>query len=218
MQRVSAKLFVEPMMGSRFRDLPAGKWIYEIKFDGYRALALKAGSEVQLVSRNRKSFTKNYPGLIASLKRLPASSATIDGEIVALDASGKPSFQLLQSYAKSRETPLVYYAFDLLTFDGKDQRIRPLVERREVLAKLLEGMPANIQYSEGLRGNKEDLVSSASTSCRKCNRCRRWFWTNAFPAVRRSRRNKNCNRRYKDPAPEPFEQCLIRNPGGEPER
>src|ERR1700693_2895649 len=81
MQRKTFQSFVEPMMASAVRELPGGgNWIYEIKLDGYRALALKSGTEVQLVSRNRTSFSRNYPDLIDSLKKLPARSATIDGE------------------------------------------------------------------------------------------------------------------------------------------
>jgi bifunctional non-homologous end joining protein LigD len=69
---------------------------------------------VGLVSRNRTNFSDDYPLLIGGLKSLPAKSATLDGEIVALDQNGRPSFQLLQGNAKSKQTPIVYYAFDLL--------------------------------------------------------------------------------------------------------
>jgi ATP dependent DNA ligase domain len=140
--------FIEPMMALRVRELPAGDWVYELKYDGYRALAFKSGSDVQLVSRNRTSFNKAYPQLIEALKSLPAKNAVIDGEIAALDQNGKSSFQLLQAYGKSKEAPLIYFAFDLLSLEGKDLRNRPLVERRKLLAKLLEKAPDNIRFSE----------------------------------------------------------------------
>jgi bifunctional non-homologous end joining protein LigD len=85
-----------------------------MKFDGYRALAFKAGKEVRLISRNRTNFDNDYPQLIEALKSLTAKQATIDGEIAALDDRGRSSFQLLQSYGKGKRIPLVYYAFDLL--------------------------------------------------------------------------------------------------------
>jgi bifunctional non-homologous end joining protein LigD len=153
--------FIEPMLSLPVRDLPAGNWIYEIKFDGYRALALKSLSEVQLFSRNQNSFSKAYPDLVDSLRTLRCKSATIDGEIVALDPNGRPSFQLLQNYGKASEAPLIYYAFDLLFLDAKDLRTRPLTERRKLLGKLLDGMPQNIRYSQELQGDKEDLIEVA---------------------------------------------------------
>jgi bifunctional non-homologous end joining protein LigD len=153
---VESESFVEPMMALAVRELPeGGNWNYEIKFDGYRALALKSGSELQLLSRNRTSFTKNYLDLIESLKRLSARSVTIDGEIVALDPDGRPSFQLLQNYGRASEAPLVYYAFDLLFLEGKDFRAWPLIERRKLLAKLLEKTPSNFRFSQGLAGDKK---------------------------------------------------------------
>jgi ATP-dependent DNA ligase len=147
--------FIEPMKALLVPALPVGDWLYEIKFDGYRALAFKSGSDVQLVSRNRTSFNKVYPQLIDALKSLPAKNAIIDGEIAALDQHGKPSFQLLQAYGKSKETPLIYYAFDLLELEGKDLRNRPLVERRKLLANLLQKAPDNIRFSEELRGTRD---------------------------------------------------------------
>ena len=90
--------FIEPMRALRVRDLPSGDWIYEMKFDGYRALAFKAGKEVRLISRNQIDFGNDYPQLIDSLKLLTAENVIIDGEIAAPDSNGKTSFQLLQSF------------------------------------------------------------------------------------------------------------------------
>jgi bifunctional non-homologous end joining protein LigD len=153
--------FIEPMKALRVPALPAGDWLYELKYDGYRALAFKSGSDVQLVSRNRTSFNKAYPQLGDALKSLPAKNAILDGEIAALDQHGKPSFQLLQAFGKSKQTPLIYYAFDLLKLEGKDLRNRPLVERRKLLAKLLEKPSDSIRFSEELRGNRARLLEVA---------------------------------------------------------
>jgi bifunctional non-homologous end joining protein LigD len=101
--------FIEPMKALRVTALPAGDWVYELKYDGYRALTFKGGSDAQLVSRNRTSFNKGYPHLIDALKSLPAKNAIIDGEITALDQNGKPSFSVAASLRKEQGN-----AFDLL--------------------------------------------------------------------------------------------------------
>jgi bifunctional non-homologous end joining protein LigD len=153
--------FIEPMMALRVPELPAGDWIYEMKFDGYRALAFRAGSEVSLLSRNRTLFNDNYPRLVDSLKALKAKSFIIDGEIAALDQQGRSSFQLLQSYGVRNGIPLVYYAFDLLSLYGTDLRDRPVIERRKRLARLLKTAPENIKFSEELQGTREKLFRIA---------------------------------------------------------
>lgn len=153
--------FIKPMKALLVRDLPVGDWLYEMKFDGYRALAFKAGKEVRLVSRNRIEFGNDYPQFIDSLKSLTPKNVILDGEIAALDSNGRTSFQLLQSYSIRKNIPLVYYVFDLLNMDGADLRFRPLVERREVLTKLLKKAPENIRFSEELQGTKDELLQVA---------------------------------------------------------
>src|SRR6201998_3543088 len=113
--------------------LPEGDWLYEIKFDGYRALAFKDGKDVRLISRNKKAF--DYPLLVDVLRLLPAEHVILDGEIAALDEKGRSSFQLLQMFKSAGDVPLVYYAFDLLFLDGQDLRGKPLSARRQMLAK-----------------------------------------------------------------------------------
>jgi len=85
-------------------ELPEGDWLYEIKHDGYRALAFKNGKNVRLVSRNKKAF--DYPQLLDALKLLPAEHFILDGEITALDEKGHSSFHLLQVFKSSRGVPL----------------------------------------------------------------------------------------------------------------
>src|SRR6266545_2446474 len=105
--------FVEPMLLLRADNLPEGDaWQYELKLDGYRALAIKTHGKVQLRSRNDNDFSLRYAGIAASLEALP-DETVIDGEIVALDGNGRPSFNLLQNYG-SMKTPLVYFVFDVL--------------------------------------------------------------------------------------------------------
>src|SRR5262245_30803961 len=128
--------FIEPMKAFPIEKLPEGAWLYEIKFDGYRALAFKDGKDVRLVSRNKKAF--DDPQLVDSLKSMPADRVILDGEIAALDEKGRSSFQLLQLFKSSGDVPLVYYVFDLLFLDGKDLRSRSLTTRRQALANVLK--------------------------------------------------------------------------------
>src|SRR5271154_2312623 len=109
--------FIEPMACLAVASLPAGPvWEYELKFDGYRAVAFKTRNRVHLMSRNGKDFAQRYPALVHALEPLP-NETVIDGEIVALDESGRPLFNLLQNYA-SREYTVVFYLFDLLILAG----------------------------------------------------------------------------------------------------
>jgi bifunctional non-homologous end joining protein LigD len=97
--------FIEPMQALSVDKLPEGDWLYEVKLDGYRALAFKDGKEVRLVSRNQKAF--NYPQLLDSLKSLRTERVTFDGEIAALDEKGRSSFGLLQAFKSFGRMPLV---------------------------------------------------------------------------------------------------------------
>jgi bifunctional non-homologous end joining protein LigD len=158
---VQQSQFIEPMKARLVSELPTGSWLYEMKIDGYRALAFKAGKGVRLMSRNRIDFSDNYPRVVDSLKLLPAKDAIIDGEVAALDPQGRSSFQLLQSYGIRKQIQLVYYAFDLLSLEGRDLRSRSLVERRKLLAKLFKKAPDNIKFSEELHGSREELLQVA---------------------------------------------------------
>src|SRR5471032_3263937 len=104
--------FVEPMKASTAPPPPYnGQWLYEVKFDGFRVLAIKNGRDVELWSRNQKRLDGRFPEIVKAVARLSIKNCILDGEVCALDAQGKSSFQLLQ---KSNETncPVVYYVFD----------------------------------------------------------------------------------------------------------
>jgi bifunctional non-homologous end joining protein LigD len=144
---------VRPMLATSASALPRGsEWTYEVKWDGYRALALKHAERVTLMSRNLKDLTAQYPSAVSSLRGIRASAALIDGEIVALDENGRPSFQSL--HHQSAHT-VVYYAFDLLHLDGADLFRSPLDERRAALADLLNG--TRVLLSEPLPGTPAQI-------------------------------------------------------------
>src|SRR5258705_8697426 len=122
------------MLLLRTDRLPEGAtWQFEIKLDGYRAIAFKSGGRVQLRSRNDKDFNGKYPSIVKALAALP-DETVIDGEVVALDAEGRPSFNALQNYG-SGNAPLLYYVFDVMVLAGKDVMGEPLSARRALLDK-----------------------------------------------------------------------------------
>ena len=121
-------------------------WLYEIKWDGYRAIADLDKDDVKLYSRNGNSFETAYPDIMEALKKLQLH-ATLDGEIVVMNEEGKPDFQKLQHYAENANFPLVYYVFDLLQNNGGDLYNVPLVERKKQLAELI-GENEFIKFSD----------------------------------------------------------------------
>ena len=125
-------------------SMPVGAWIYEIKFDGYRALALRAGRETRILSRNEKDLGSKFPAVRDSIASLDVRDVIIDGEIVALDEKGRSSFQLLQDIAQEK-APIVYYAFDLLRLNGETLLKKPLSERRRRLSQLI--LPDRVKVS-----------------------------------------------------------------------
>ena len=143
----------KPMLAHSADELPAGReWTYEVKWDGYRAIAAKDGNRVKLVSRNQKDLTRDYPTIAAAVAALSTSSVQLDGEIVALDASGRPSFQALQ-HRSTKGLTLVFVAFDVLTIDGESLLKQPLDARRRRLRSVFAGAPHLLMLSEPLPGS-----------------------------------------------------------------
>src|SRR6266571_3640548 len=141
--------FIEPMKARLVEQPPAaGDWIYELKFDGIRLIAVKNGSNVSLFSRNKNELAERFPEIVEAVKNLPARECVIDGEVVALDEEGRSSFQLLQAREmEGRKSPVYFYAFDLLQLDGKSLIALPLETRKNVLEKLCADTGDPIRYS-----------------------------------------------------------------------
>jgi bifunctional non-homologous end joining protein LigD len=148
------------MLLLRTDHLPAGEeWLYELKLDGYRAVAFKRNGEVSLRSRNDNDFNTRYPAVVTALRKLP-DNTVIDGEIVALDEQGRPSFHALQNYG-SAAAPVVYYVFDVLVLSGQDVRREPFQKRRELLEnKVLPKLPEPVRYSAPLDAELPVLIQS----------------------------------------------------------
>jgi len=133
--RAKRKSFVRPML-AKLVDEPFDRegWLFEVKWDGYRAIAEIEGKAVALYSRNRISFEAAFAPIVKSLAKIK-HRAILDGEVVVLDEQGRSNFQALQNFIRSQRGTLVYYAFDLLALDGKDLRSDPLSARKAALAK-----------------------------------------------------------------------------------
>jgi bifunctional non-homologous end joining protein LigD len=153
--------FVEPMKAKLVEKPPAtGDWIYELKFDGIRLIAIKDHEKVSLLSRNQNDLSARFPEIVDAIKSLTADECVLDGEVVALDEEGRSSFQLLQAREmEGRKSPIYFYAFDLLQLDGKSLVSLPLEARKNVLEKLCGGADdPRIRYSGAIGGDASQLL------------------------------------------------------------
>jgi bifunctional non-homologous end joining protein LigD len=153
--------FIEPMKARLVKDPPAaGDWIYELKFDGIRLIVVKTGKRVSLLSRNENELAGRFPEIVEAVRNLPARECVIDGEVVALDEEGRSSFQLLQAREmEGRESPVCFYAFDLLQLDGKSLTSLPLEARKSILEQLCADAREPIRYSGNIGGDAKPLLA-----------------------------------------------------------
>lgn len=154
--------FIKPML-TKLTEKPFDNsdWIFENKYDGYRAIAVINPDEAELFSRNRISFDSDFKPIAETLKKIK-HTAVLDGEIVVENTSGRSKFQLLQNYLKTGKGVLKYYVFDLLSLDGSDTTNLSLLERKELLALLLKKQTLpNIFYSEHTVGMGTELWNDA---------------------------------------------------------
>ena len=152
--------FVEPMQCLPVDKLPeGGEWLYEIKLDGYRCLAVKGDQKTSLYSRNRKSFDKAFPHLARALAPLE-SETVLDGEVVALDAEGRPSFNVLQN-RRPAAAKIFYYVFDVPIYRGRSMFGVPLEKRRRLLESIAARVGGPVRLSEFFTGSANDLIAAA---------------------------------------------------------
>jgi bifunctional non-homologous end joining protein LigD len=188
---------IYPMLAESIEKPFNGKdWLFEIKWDGYRAVAFIEHGKVRLVSRNQNELTARYPELKDLPQFIKAKSVIVDGEVVALDAEGKPSFSLMQQRtgfrphgkrsAPKADVPVLYYAFDLIYLDGEDWRRMPLEERKRKLAEIVRPGDA-LRYSDHFeehgkalfdiaqKKGLEGIVAKRRTSCYEERRSSDWL-------------------------------------------
>jgi bifunctional non-homologous end joining protein LigD len=152
--------FIEPMKAKLVEKPPtAGNWIYELKFDGIRLIAVKDHKKVSLLSRNKNDLSERFPEIVQAVKNLPPDECVLDGEVVALDDEGRSSFQLLQAREMDgRKSPIYFYAFDLPQLNGKTLVSLPLEVRKNVLESLCADAGDPIRYSGAIGGDANQLL------------------------------------------------------------
>jgi DNA ligase D-like protein (predicted ligase) len=159
-RRAAQAGFVEPMLLLRAESLPddRAQWEYQLKLDGYRAVAFKRGGKVHLRSRNDNDFARRYPAVLEGLAGLP-NETVIDGELVAFDEEGRPSFGAMQNAGPS--TAIIFYVFDVMVLRGRDVMRETLDARRELLERhVVPALSDPVRYAGQLNAGLRDLVAS----------------------------------------------------------
>jgi len=161
--RIKKAELVKPM-AAELADEPFDDkdWVFEMKYDGYRALAsLDGNGNVLLYSRNLLSFNNAYPEIVNELEKINYE-ALLDGEIVIEDEKGRSHFQLLQNYKATGKGPLKYYVFDLLRLNGEDTMRLTLLQRKELLRELIRKFSfTNVFYSDHIAEKGKAFFSAA---------------------------------------------------------
>lgn len=190
-RKVAMPEFVPPQLATLVDKPPSGEeWLHELKFDGYRLLCHLQRGQVRFWTRNENDWTAKFTGLGKAVKTLPVKSAILDGEVVALDASGRASFQRLQqSINKNAGSGLIFHLFDLIYVEGFSLVRTPLRERKQVLAELIQPLDERgvLRYSDHIEGSGaqffkeacklgiEGIVSKLANSMYESTRSRNWL-------------------------------------------
>jgi bifunctional non-homologous end joining protein LigD len=178
---------IKPMLAALIQEpFDHPDWVFEVKWDGYRAIAEIEDGKVSLYSRNLISFNQKFSPITESLNKL-RFEAVLDGEIVVVDERGQADFQMLQDYRKSGRGHLLYYVFDLLYFDGHDLTSLPLIRRKDLLKKILPSDPkvklSNHVWKEGIlffnvvkeKGLEGIIAKQSQSSYQTGRRSREWL-------------------------------------------
>lgn len=159
---INAPAFIPPMLATLVDKPDDGPgWLYEIKWDGYRAVAIMNGKEANLISRNRKSFNKKFYPVHEAVSEWNVN-AIVDGEIVALNDAGLSEFSALQEWRSEADGPLIFYVFDLLWLNGHDIMHLPLTERRKLLKQLMPKEDNVIRLSEHFETSATEFLQAAA--------------------------------------------------------
>jgi len=157
--------FVSPQLATLVKEAPKGnEWLHELKFDGYRLLCHLNRGRIRLWTRNQKDWTDKFPNVSKALQTLRVQSAILDAEVVAMDASGRSSFQMLQqAIHKTAGKGLVLEVFDLIYIEGFSLTRTPLIERKRVLEELIASAGNNrtLRYSDHVEGNGAKFLKQA---------------------------------------------------------
>lgn len=183
--------FIPPQLATLVKEPPKGnEWLHELKFDGYRMICHLNRGAITFWSRNAKDWTERFPQIGKAVKALGLSSVILDGEIVAMDAAGRTSFQKLQqAFGKTGDAGLAFHIFDLLYVEGFFVTKVPLLERKALLAKLLKSQAEKspLRYSDHVEGNGaaffkqacefgiEGIVSKLANSVYDSTRSKSWL-------------------------------------------
>ena len=151
---------VKPMLATLIKQpFDDNGWLYEVKWDGYRALLYKEGSSINLFSRRGQSFNSKYSEIVSSASKIDGDFV-IDGEVVAVDKDGKAHFEWLQNWGNQKTGVLQYMVFDILWYNGRNLENLPLIDRKKVLKDLIKAED-NIMYSDHVIGKGSELFSLA---------------------------------------------------------
>ncbi len=188
-RKIEMPEFVSPQLATLTREAPKGdEWLHEVKFDGYRLLCHLNRGRVRLFTRHQKDWTDKFPNVVKALQALKVQSAILDAEVVALDAQGRSSFQMLQqAIHKPAGKGLVLQVFDVIYLEGFLLTKTPLVERKRVLEELIATTGDRVlRYSDHVEGNGpkffkqacvlgiEGIVSKLADSPYESTRTRSW--------------------------------------------
>jgi bifunctional non-homologous end joining protein LigD len=161
--KVPAFSSIAPALALLVDDVPTGEaWVYELKYDGYRAIATLDGGEVRIATRSGKDWTDSFPEVAAALSHVRARNAVFDGEIAHVLEDGRTDFQHLQNALSFGDRQrLVYFVFDLLFYDGVDLRGEPLTFRKNKLRTILAGEKPPLRMGDHVTGNGEAFLHEA---------------------------------------------------------
>ncbi|MCK9754520.1 DNA ligase D [Pseudomonas syringae pv. syringae] len=155
---------LSPQLATLVEAPPAGDWLYEIKFDGYRMLTRIEGDDVRLFTRNGHDWTERLPELVKAFKGMKLRDSWFDGEVVVLDEQGLPDFQGLQNaFDAGNSKDILYYLFDMPFLSAEDLREVPLEQRRDALKHVLDAQKSRLlRYSDAFQAGHQDIVASAA--------------------------------------------------------